>query len=344
MYHFCTYFDHRYLPRGLALHESLSRHCPTFRLWILCLDDISHSVLQRMELPSVSLIDLRELEGKDAGLLHAKGNRTPIDYYFTLTPCLPLHILRECSEVDLITYLDADLFFFSDPAPLLSEMQSRSIGVIPHRFPETLIHLEVFGKFNVGWVSFRRDAQGIACLEWWRMKCLEWCHDRIEDGRFADQKYLDEWPDLFDRLVTLKHKGANLAPWNVGNYTLTGSGNEILVDRDPLIFYHFHLLQTIHPWLYYPTLDSYQTKLRPILLRRIYQPYLRTLQRQARSMPLSLPGRHGSEFLRGHGVKAPPSHPRAGLERFSTRLNWAFRILRGIIERRFVLFLLGRTF
>jgi hypothetical protein len=176
------------------------------------------------------------------------------------------------------------------------------------------------------------------------MKCLEWCHDRVEEGHFADQKYLDEWPYDFDRLVILNHKGANLAPWNVGNYVLSHSGNEVRVDEDPLIFYHFHLLQAIHPWLYYPTLDSYRTKLSPVLLRRIYQPYLRTLQRQACSIPLSLPARRGPALPRGRGADALRSQPPTGPQGFNTKLNWAFRILRGILDGRFILFLLGRAF
>ena len=36
---YCTYFDHNYLSRGLALYHSLQRHAPGARLWVLCLSE-----------------------------------------------------------------------------------------------------------------------------------------------------------------------------------------------------------------------------------------------------------------------------------------------------------------
>src|SRR5437762_9561169 len=102
MRYFCTYFDHHYSVRGLALYQSLRRHCPEFKLWILCLDELSHSELTRLNLPEVSLLTLGELENGDAALLAAKENRSRIEYYFTCTPSLPLFILRADPRVDLI--------------------------------------------------------------------------------------------------------------------------------------------------------------------------------------------------------------------------------------------------
>ena len=122
MYYFCTYFDSNYLTRGLALYRSLVRHAAPFRLWVLCFDDLAYETLQRLNLHEVVPISLRDFEDGDEELLQAKGNRSRIEYYFTCTPTLPLYILRNCSEVDVITYLDADLFFFSDPSPIYEEL------------------------------------------------------------------------------------------------------------------------------------------------------------------------------------------------------------------------------
>ena len=191
MHHFCTYFDQHYLLRGLALYASLRRHCPPFQLWVLCLDRTSLEVMAKLQLPGVELIAFEDLERGDPELLGVKGTRSTVEYYFTCTPSLPRFILRRCPEVDRITYLDADLFFFADPEAIFHEMGGHAIAIIEHRFPAHPADSDPFGTFNVAWLSFRRDPRAVECLEWWRERCLEWCYDRFEDGRFADQKYLD---------------------------------------------------------------------------------------------------------------------------------------------------------
>ena len=278
MYYFCTYFDQNYLPRGLALYRSLLEHCPEFKLMVLCMDHTSYEILEKLHLPGVHLLSLEGFERNDELLLSAKQNRSRIEYYFTCTPSLPLYILNNWSEVDLITYLDADLFFFASPAPLFEELGDGSIAIIGHRFLPHQRDSERYGIYNVGWLSFRRDENALACLNWWRKQCIEWCYDRVEDGRFADQKYLDDWPNRFTNVVVLAHKGANLAPWNVSNYRLYHDKSGILiVDNQPLIFFHFHGLKTITNWLYDPSWILYGVKSSTILRKKIYRVYLKAL-------------------------------------------------------------------
>ena len=226
MRHFCTYFDLNYLPRGLALYRSLQRVCPSFRLWVLCMDADSHQVLDGLGLSELQLIALEELEQADPELLAVKPHRSRLEYYFTCSPALPLHIFRREPSLDLITYLDADLYCFSDVEPIFDELGSHSIGITGHRFPPSLVHLEEYGRFNVGWLMFRNDSAGVECLQWWHRRCLEWCYDRCEEGRFADQKYLDEWPSRFPQTKVLEHAGLNAAPWNLGGVAVTRTSGE----------------------------------------------------------------------------------------------------------------------
>ncbi len=278
MHFFCTYFDRYYLSRGLALYRSLHRHCQSFTLWVLCMDELTHEALSRMRLPSVCLISLEDLEQGDERLLEAKQNRSRIEYYFTCTPSLGLYILSHWPHTDVITYVDADLFFFSDPAPIYRELGDGSIGIVSHRFPPHLKNLEMFGVYNVGWVSFRNDQHGLQALRWWRERCLEWCYDHVEDGRFADQKYLDDWPSRFSNVVVLSHQGSGLAPWNLSNYVLRLEENQVLVDSQPLVFFHFHGVQQLTPWLYDPGLAPYGVRLDSALKQGVYAPYIRELR------------------------------------------------------------------
>jgi len=289
MRYFCTYFDRHYLVRGLALYNSLTKHCPDFKLWILCLDLSSHAELVRLNLPKVSLLTLDELEQDDPALRQAKTNRSRVEYYFTCTPSLPLLIMRIDPTIDLITYLDADLFFFSSVAPLFDELKDKSIGIIPHRFTEAFRKWEWNGIFNVGWVSFRRDEHGLACLRWWRESCIEWCYDRVEDGKFADQKYLDDWPTRFQNVVVLQHKGANLAAWNIANYKLSRRDAVILVDDQPLIFFHFHAFKQLTGCIYDTQLAKYRVVPSKTVVQNIYAPYIRTVTACAAQLGTSSP-------------------------------------------------------
>lgn len=240
-YHFCTYFDKNYLFKGLALYRSLEQHVDRFTLWILCFDELTREILQKMDLEKVDLIALEEFERGDEALLEAKGNRSHKEYLWTVTPSLPLHILKKRPDLDSIAYLDADLFFFGSPAPVYGEFADRSILIIKHRYAPPYAHyVETSGIYNVEMLVFRNDEIGVESLNWWRDRCNEWCFYRLEDGKMADQKYLDDWPSRFERVVVLKNKGAGLAPWNISNYNLRVTDGKIMVDTDELIFYHFH--------------------------------------------------------------------------------------------------------
>ncbi|MCJ7766983.1 glycosyl transferase [Candidatus Bathyarchaeota archaeon] len=284
MLYFCTCSDSGYLAKGVCLYRSLVRHAAPFRLWVLCFDDVTYGALRKLALPEIIPISLSDFEHGDEQLLQAKGNRSRVEYYFTCKPTLPLYILRNWPEVDVITYADSDLEFFSDPSPIYRAFSKGSLLVVPHRFPDRLSHLTVFGTYNAGFLSFRRDETAMRALHWWRESCLEWCYDRVEDGRFADQKYLDEFPHRFKGVVSLQHKGANLAPWNLTNYSLRLVDGKVTVDSEQLIFFHFQGLRQFNNWLYDPGLASYRVRPDGLVKRDIYGPYVRDLRDATRTV------------------------------------------------------------
>lgn len=276
---FCTYFDHRYFARALAMHASLEKHCPGARLWVLCLSEPCHSALVKLELPNVFPIRLEEFEEGNLELVEAKANRSLIEYYFTLTPCLMDWLLAQNPGIEAITYLDSDLFFYSSVAPILEAFRGHSTLIIGHRFAPAARPHEIYGKYNVGWVSFRRDADGLAALCWWRDRCLEWCYDYLDGDRFADQKYLDRFPELFSGVLIYDHPGANLAPWNLDNHRLLETASGILVDGKELIFFHFHDFKLAFPFVW-RTYHWLQNAPRQAFVRRkLYRPYIEALRK-----------------------------------------------------------------
>jgi hypothetical protein len=150
---------------------------------------------------------------------------------------------------------------------------------VPHRFPAASVGREKYGKYNVGWLTFRRDAQGLACLAWWRDRCLEWCYDRLEGDRFGDQKYLDQFETLFSGVLVLDDAGVNLAPWNLANHQLHEQDGRLVVDQRPLIFFHFHQFRRLAPFLWDTNNKANGAARSSSLDDLLYRPYIRALAR-----------------------------------------------------------------
>lgn len=283
-HYFCTLFDSGYLIKGLAMLRSLHKHCPQAYVYVLCMDEQTQYILERLELPFVSCIPLSDVENE--ALLEAKANRSIAEYCWTLSPSLPWYVMQLHPEIDFITYLDADLLFYSDVQPLFDEIADASIAIIEHRFSERHKHLEINGRFCVEWVSFRRDEEGMACLDRWRRQCIDWCYYRLEDGKMGDQKYLDEWPQRFKKVHVLEHLGAGVAPWNFEQYEIGRDNNgRIRIDDMLLIFYHFHQFQILNGRHYFYMSANYTVdKPAPLTIYKAYESVLENALKEVRTI------------------------------------------------------------
>lgn len=238
--HYCTYFDRRFLSHGIALATSLQQHCPNHLLWVLCLDDYTAECIESLATPNLRTIRLAQLEASDPTLAATRHNRTIVEYYFTLSPCWPRYLLAQHPEIKRLTYLDADLYFFASPQAVFEELGNASILITEHNFPAYLQHHLRFGRFNVGILVFVNDKISQSCLNQWRKQCIDWCSDCIEPGRYADQKYLDEWPALYgNALKVYPKRGVNLAPWNWDSADLSWHHARPQINGEPLTLFHF---------------------------------------------------------------------------------------------------------
>jgi hypothetical protein len=323
--YFCTYFDRHYLSRALAMYRSLVRHCPRFHLFVLCLDQETFESLANLNLAHITAIRLEHLEQATPQLPLVKVGRSRVEYYYTCGASFIVYLLNCFSEIDLITYIDADIYFFADPTPLFDELEGFSIGIIDHRYPKRIENLKRFGVYNVGWVSFRRDGPGLECVRWWADRCIEWCYDRVERNRFADQKYLEEFAVRFKSVRVIEHKGANLAPWNVAGCSVTEKHGRILVDDQPLIFFHFHGFRVISSWLFDSNLGWYHANLSPIVRRTVFGRYIQELRGIDPPMGPARSLRNSSRNQsRGFGL-------------FARSTRTAIQIIFGVVRRAYII-------
>jgi len=257
--HYVTLFDSLFLPQGLALHISMERHLKDYTLWILCVDDKSHEILNKLNLPNIHLLQLSTLETKE--LASVKLTRTRGEYCWTLTPFAIRFVFEASPSLSRVTYLDADLWFRKNPSVIFSEFNKskKHVLITDHAYAPEYDQSSNSGQYCVQFITFTRSS-GEIVRKWWEDRCVEWCYARIEDGKFGDQKYLDDWPERFvDYVHILSKKELALAPWNAKRFPY-----------DESVFYHFHGLRIVND----KKINIGLYLLPKSLIDAVYQPYI----------------------------------------------------------------------
>lgn len=262
MEHYITLFDSLFLPQGLALHQSLERQANNYVLWVLCMDETAHATLTQLDLPNLRLLSLKDVETPE--LLKVKAERAVNEYCWTITPHTPTFVFDADPEAQRATYLDADTWFMQDPAKILEELDNsgKSVLITEHAYSPECDETEHSGIYCVQFMSFARDG-GEPVRQWWQERCLEWCFNRSEDGKFGDQKYLDDWPERFsDSVHVLENRHYTLAPWNARRFRpdtgvmwhfqalrLQAKGGEWFADFGSYYFPQTTLKTIYHPYV-----------------------------------------------------------------------------------------------
>lgn len=263
MEHYVTLFDSLFLPQGLALHMSMERHVKDYTLWILCVDDIAYEVLTKLNLPNVRLLQLSQLETTE--LLSVKPTRSKGEYCWTLTPFAPRFVFEADSSLQRVTYIDADLWFRKDPAPIFKEFNGagKHVLITDHAYLPEYDSSATSGQYCVQFMIFTRKGSEVV-RRWWEERCIEWCYARVEGGKFGDQKYLDDWPERFVDFVHVLHdKELTLAPWNAMRFPYGRS-----------VFYHFHGVRIVSD----NKINIGPSPLPKCLIQNVYQPYFSDLK------------------------------------------------------------------
>ena len=288
MLHFCTLFNHRYLTRGLALHESLKNHCD-FHLYIFAFDDETFYILNKLQLPDVTLIALKEFENGE--LIKIKKERNFAEYCWTCTSSTILYCLQKFN-LELCTYVDSDVYFYNNPEIILKEMGANSVLITEHDFSPPYEYLLEAGKYCVQFMPFKNNEEGLKVLKEWKNDCIEWCYDKFDDGKFGDQKYLDYWNEKYTGVHILQNKSAALGPWNIQQYVILSNQNKKINVQSKktgnissTVFYHFHGLKFIREEHYLSSFKLFESssyiystyELSEDIINGLYRPYINEL-------------------------------------------------------------------
>jgi hypothetical protein len=257
---FVTLFNKNYLIQGLLLINSINDFCKSFsEIWILCVDNDTYQYLDK-NFPDLNLIKIDYLEKLYPELDSVKHSRTIAEYCWTLTPFAIDYVCKTSKNNDTTIYLDADTYFFKSPQQLILDFNSSNSAVLitRHDYDVRFDKSEHAGIYCVQLLAFKPKISA-QVLELWKSQCLDWCYARYEDGKFGDQKYLDDWPTRFPAIVSIYGpKGHFLAPWN-----------SLVYDSENCILFHFHDLKFYDKYYYlgnYPISNE--------MKENIYKPYI----------------------------------------------------------------------
>jgi len=297
------------------MYRSLLASTKSFHLYIVAFDDVTYQYLISENLPHITPISLKEFE--DPELLRIKPTRSASEYCWTCTASTVYYCINKF-KLGHCVYIDADLFFYNDSQVLFDEWGANSILITKHRFSKIYEDNIINGIYCVQFVGFKNDEEGMKALKWWREACIEWCYHRLEDGKFGDQKYLNDWPQRFKNVCDLQYLGGGVAPWNVQQYNFTEqnnkwTGTEIASGKKfDLIFYHFHAVKFF-------TDDTLLTGIHDLSkndVKTIYFNYVKELVKTGNELKRKLPG------VNIHAASAPSAFkPMAGFDRFKNSLK-----------------------
>lgn len=298
MMNFVTLFDSYYLDKGIALYQSLEKVSKDFHLYIFCFDDKSRDLLKQGRMEYATILHHSDIEKETAKLLELKKERSKAEYCWTCTPVIIEYVLKHY-PVESCTYIDADMYFFSDPQVLFDEIEKAGADIVitEHRFGQSWKdqrYLRRSGKYCVEFNYFNQSENAKKALTWWREKCFEWCYHLYEPERMGDQKYLEKFPGLFEGVHELQHLGGGTAPWNLAQYELISGSTALSANNStdvmlkekksgkefPIVFYHFQNIR----YLSDKKVNVNSCTHSKALKRAVYLPYLRNIEQARREL------------------------------------------------------------
>ena len=247
---FSTIITSDYVPYALALFHSYRRFLGV-QMQVLIIDD-ADKVKSWNTLPAELLIThLSDLDLDETGsAIVRKYKNNPEVLRWALKP-IWLRWLLVSTNLEQVFYVDADIYFFSDPRFLFVELSESSILLCPHwrsidpKADPVNFELNFRdGIYNGGCIGVTRT--GIPALDWLADVCRYECKMDYARGLFYDQKYLDLLPARFSGVKCITHKGCNVANWNIVDCRRFEWTDDILINgQDPIVFVHF-THSTIH--------------------------------------------------------------------------------------------------
>lgn len=238
-----------YLAQARTLGDSLQQTNPDWQFVIGLVDDLKAANLPAELLPAYPMLEVAALRIPDFAGMCARYDITELNT--AVKPFFIEHFFRSDSRPDAVIYFDPDIIVFQPLTRLEESLKTNSLVLTPHtieptpdwEMPNEQHHLNT-GIFNLGFIGLRNDATARRFVMWWQQRLTYECRIDLCAGLFVDQQWVNFAPIYYNGVLIEKHKGYNVAYWNIHERTLTEQSGTWVVANPaaepvPLQFFHY---------------------------------------------------------------------------------------------------------
>lgn len=234
-----TIVSNNYIPYARVLMRSIQDYHDDVDIHLVLADELDASFHANAEVFTIT-------EARALGIPHFQRMAFKYDIVEFNTAIKPFGIKYLFGKgYKKVIYFDPDIRLYHDLQDLFQLLDKYSIILTPHMTtplpaddhfnPMEQAYL-LSGTYNLGFLALSASEDTNAFLRWWCEKCHSLCYAELESGLFVDQKWINQVPGYWSSVHILRHKGYNVAYWNLHERTVNGQ----LINNDvPLIFYHF---------------------------------------------------------------------------------------------------------
>ena len=282
-----TICSNNYLGQVKALINSFLKYNQDYIFYIGLVDRKSTSIDYNFFNPAF-VIPIEEIGIPNFAEIVEKFNI--IELNTSVKPSFAKYLLKRHTAAEILYYLDPDLYFYDSLKSLDTRLIENNFAITPHilspiqlddRIPGENLFLN-YGLYNLGFLGLNTKSQEtIKMLDWWEERTLNLGYDRIVDGLFVDQLWINFLPIYFDKVLLLKELGYNMAPWNLHERNIksfAADGKVLLNDDSNLVFYHFSNMNnedSSRPSRFYNRYSFDQF----VLLKDLYNSYIEELNK-----------------------------------------------------------------
>jgi hypothetical protein len=243
-----------YLAQAKVLGESLKKFQPDYQYYIglvdkldqakLSADPLSADFLSADLLPRFTMIEVADLQIDGWEQMYDQYNIIELN---TAVKPFYMNYFYDKMGADQVIYFDPDIQLFSELTELNEALGSNQIVLTPHitsplmdDYQPRERDINNVGVFNLGFIGTSKGPETKAFLQWWMHKLRYECYSDLPNGMFVDQLWVNFAPMFYNSVYTLKHKGYNMAYWNLHERNLTKNNDTWSVnDVDALRFFHY---------------------------------------------------------------------------------------------------------